>query len=71
MAQAAWPSRNARLYGETRGRLEESRALLEVAEILNSTLDSSGCCASVTMKIAQGAGRSVLHPALGRGPPGR
>ncbi|HEX4996562.1 MAG TPA: GAF domain-containing protein, partial [Methylomirabilota bacterium] len=53
VAQAGVAIRNAGLYGETRGRLEESRALLEVAEILNSTLDSRRLLREVTMKIAQ------------------
>jgi GAF domain-containing protein/CheY-like chemotaxis protein len=53
VAQAGVAIRNAGLYGETRGRLEESRALLEVAEILNSTLDSKRLLRKVTMKIAQ------------------
>jgi GAF domain-containing protein/CheY-like chemotaxis protein len=53
VAQAGVAIRNAGLYGETRGRLEESRALLEVAEILNSTLDSKRLLRQVTIKIAQ------------------
>jgi GAF domain-containing protein/CheY-like chemotaxis protein len=53
VAQAGVAIRNAGLYGETRGRLEESRALLEIAEILNSTLDSRRLLREVTMKIAQ------------------
>ena len=53
VAQAGVAIRNAGLYGETRGRLEESRALLEVAEILNSTLDSKLLLREVTMKIAR------------------
>jgi GAF domain-containing protein len=53
VAQAGVAIRNAGLYGETRGRLEESRALLEVVEILNSTLDSKRLLREVTMKIAQ------------------
>jgi GAF domain-containing protein/CheY-like chemotaxis protein/anti-sigma regulatory factor (Ser/Thr protein kinase) len=53
VAQAGVAIRNAGLYGETRGRLEESRALLEVAEILNSTLDAKRLLREVTMKIAQ------------------
>ncbi|MEX2222275.1 MAG: GAF domain-containing protein [Candidatus Rokuibacteriota bacterium] len=53
VAQAGVAIRNAGLYGETRGRLEESRAMLEVAEILNSTLDSKRLLREVTMKIAQ------------------
>ncbi|HAM59679.1 MAG TPA: hypothetical protein DCQ64_31425, partial [Candidatus Rokubacteria bacterium] len=38
VAQAAAAIRNARLHAETRRRLEETRALLEVSEILNSPL---------------------------------
>jgi GAF domain-containing protein/CheY-like chemotaxis protein len=53
VAQAGVAIRNAGLYGETRGRLEESRALLEVAEILNSTLDSKRLLRQVAIKIAQ------------------
>jgi GAF domain-containing protein len=53
VAQAGVAIRNAGLYGEIRGRLEESRALLEVAELLNSTLDSKRLLREVTMKIAQ------------------
>ncbi|HEX5530632.1 MAG TPA: GAF domain-containing protein, partial [Methylomirabilota bacterium] len=53
VAQAGVAIRNAGLYGETRGRLEESRALLEVAEILNSTLDSRRLLREVAIKIAQ------------------
>ena len=53
VAQAGVAIRNAGLYGETRGRLEQSRALLEVAEILNSTLDSKRILRQVAMKIAQ------------------
>src|SRR5262249_44213800 len=39
-AQAAVALENARLYSETTRRLTQTRALLEVAEILNSTLDA-------------------------------
>ncbi|HJR04151.1 MAG TPA: GAF domain-containing protein, partial [Methylomirabilota bacterium] len=53
VAQAGVAIRNARLYGETRGRLEESSALLAVAEILNSTLDAKRLLREVTRKIAQ------------------
>jgi GAF domain-containing protein/CheY-like chemotaxis protein len=53
VAQAGVAIRNAGLYGETRGRLEESRALLEVAEILNSTLDAKRLLRQVAIKIAQ------------------
>ena len=56
---ARWPprppsdSQNARLYSETSRRLTETRALLEVAEILNSTLDSRTLLKRVTLKVAQ------------------
>jgi len=53
VAQAGVAIRNAGLYGETRGRLEESRALLEVTEILNSTLDTRRLLREVAIKIAQ------------------
>ena len=53
VAQAGVAIRNAGLYGETRGRLEQSRALLEIAEILNSTLDSKRILRQVAIKIAQ------------------
>jgi GAF domain-containing protein/CheY-like chemotaxis protein len=56
VAQAGVAIRNAGLYGETRGRLEESRSLLEVAEILNSTLDSKRLLREVAIKIAQVCG---------------
>ena len=47
-AQAAIGLENARLYSETSRRLTETRALLEVAEILNSTLDSRTLLKRVT-----------------------
>jgi GAF domain-containing protein/CheY-like chemotaxis protein len=52
-AQAAMALDHARLFAETRRRLEETRALLEVAEILTSTLNSRQLLRQVTMKIAQ------------------
>ena len=52
-AQAAVALDNARLYTETQRRLEETRALLEVVEILNSTLDSKQLLKRAAMKIAQ------------------
>jgi len=52
-AQAAVALENARLYEETTERLAETRALLEVAEILNSTLDSTRLLKRVAIKIAQ------------------
>jgi GAF domain-containing protein/CheY-like chemotaxis protein/anti-sigma regulatory factor (Ser/Thr protein kinase) len=51
--QAALALENARLYAETSRRLDETRALLEVAEILNSTLDARQLLKSVAIKIAQ------------------
>jgi GAF domain-containing protein/ActR/RegA family two-component response regulator len=53
VAQAAVTLDHARLYAETSRRLEETRALLEVAEILNSTLDSKQLLKRVTIKIAR------------------
>jgi GAF domain-containing protein/CheY-like chemotaxis protein len=52
-AQAAIALENARLYSETSRRLTETRALLEVAEILNSTLQSRPLLKRVTLKVAQ------------------
>ncbi len=52
-AQAAIALENARLYSETTRRLTETRALLEVAELLNSTLDSRTLLKRVTLKVAQ------------------
>jgi GAF domain-containing protein/ActR/RegA family two-component response regulator len=52
-AQAAIALEHARLYAQTARRLEETRALLEVAEILNATLDSRQLLKRVTIKIAQ------------------
>jgi GAF domain-containing protein/CheY-like chemotaxis protein len=52
-AQAAIALENARLYSETSRRLTETRALLEVAELLNSTLDSRTLLKRVTLKVAQ------------------
>jgi GAF domain-containing protein/CheY-like chemotaxis protein len=52
-AQAAVALENARMYSETTDRLAETRALLEVAEILNSTLDSTQLLERVAIKIAQ------------------
>jgi GAF domain-containing protein/CheY-like chemotaxis protein len=51
--QAGLALENARLYAETERRLEETRALLEVAELLNSTLDPTQLLKRVAMKIAQ------------------
>jgi GAF domain-containing protein/CheY-like chemotaxis protein len=52
-AQAAIALENARLYSETSRRLTETRALLEVAEILNSTLQSRSLLKRVALKVAQ------------------
>jgi GAF domain-containing protein/ActR/RegA family two-component response regulator len=52
-AQAAVALENARMYSETTDRLAETRALLEVAEILNSTLDSTRLLERVAIKIAR------------------
>jgi GAF domain-containing protein/CheY-like chemotaxis protein len=52
-AQAAVALENARLYAETARRLTETRALLDVAELLNSTLDSRTLLAQVGVKVAQ------------------
>src|SRR5256712_3064139 len=52
-AQAAIALENARLYSETARRLEETGALLEVVEILNSTLDTKRLLKRVAIKIAE------------------
>ncbi len=52
-AQAAIALENARLYSETSRRLSETRALLEVAEILSATLDSRRVLKRVALKVAQ------------------
>ena len=51
--QAAIALEHARLQAATSRRLEETRALLEVVEILNSTLDSKRLFKRVAIKIAQ------------------
>jgi len=53
VAQAGVAIRNARLYGETARRLDQTRALLEIAAILNSTLDSAELLKRVARKIAE------------------
>src|SRR6266446_3783681 len=53
VAQAAVAIRNAGLYATTSQRLEQTRALLEVAEILNSTLEPRRMLKQVAQKIAQ------------------
>ena len=50
---AAIAIENARLYAETSGHLAQTRALLEVTEILNSTLDPKRVLKQVAIKIAQ------------------
>ncbi|HKZ04317.1 MAG TPA: GAF domain-containing protein [Methylomirabilota bacterium] len=52
-SQAATAIHNAMLYAETRRSLEESRALLDVTEILNSTLEPQRLLKRVAIKIAQ------------------
>jgi GAF domain-containing protein/CheY-like chemotaxis protein/anti-sigma regulatory factor (Ser/Thr protein kinase) len=52
-SQAAVAIRNATLYAETRRSLEETRALLDVTEILNSTLEPQRLLKRVAIKIAQ------------------
>ena len=52
-AQAAVALDNASLYSETSRRLAETRALLDIAEILGSTLDSKRLLRRVAIKIAQ------------------
>ncbi|HSE94220.1 MAG TPA: GAF domain-containing protein, partial [Methylomirabilota bacterium] len=58
VAQAAVALDHARLYAETRRRLEETGALLTVAEILNSTLDPRQLLERAAVKIAQVCGVS-------------
>ena len=53
VAQAAVAIRNAGLYAQTAQRLEQTRALLEVAEILNSTLEPRRMLKEVAQRIAQ------------------
>ena len=52
-AQAAVALDHARLYAETAQRLDQTAALLEVAEILGSTLDTRQLLKRVAMKIAE------------------
>ncbi|HET9489372.1 MAG TPA: GAF domain-containing protein [Methylomirabilota bacterium] len=52
-AQAAVALQHARVFGDTTRRLDETRALLEVVEILNSTLDPHQLLKRVAIKIAQ------------------
>jgi GAF domain-containing protein/ActR/RegA family two-component response regulator len=53
VAQAAVAIRNAGLYAQTTQRLEQTRALLGVAEILNSTLEPRRMLKAVAQRIAQ------------------
>jgi GAF domain-containing protein len=53
VAQAAVAIRNAGLYAQTSQRLAQTRALLEVAEILNSTLEPRHMLKQVAQRIAQ------------------
>ena len=52
-AQAAVALDHARLYAETAHRLDQTAALLEVSEILGSTLDAKQLLKRVAIKIAQ------------------
>jgi GAF domain-containing protein/CheY-like chemotaxis protein len=52
-AQAALALDHARLYQELTRHLEETRALLEVAELLNSTLELRALLERVAIKVAQ------------------
>ncbi|HEX9125023.1 MAG TPA: GAF domain-containing protein, partial [Methylomirabilota bacterium] len=53
VAQAAVAIRNAGLYAQTSQRLAQTGALLEVAEILNSTLEPRRMLKQVAQRIAQ------------------
>ena len=53
VAQAAVAIRNAGLYAQTAQRLEQTRALLDVAEVLNSTLEPRRMLKEVAQRIAQ------------------
>jgi GAF domain-containing protein/ActR/RegA family two-component response regulator len=55
-AQAALALDHARLYTETTRRLEQTRALLGVVEILNSTLERPQLLKQVAIRIAQVCG---------------
>jgi len=52
VAQAAVAIRNAGLYSQTTQRLRQTRSLLEVAEILNSTLEPRRMLKQVAQRIA-------------------
>jgi len=53
VAQAAVAIRNAGIYAQTAQRLEQTRALLDVAEVLNSTLEPRSMLKEVAQRIAQ------------------
>ena len=53
VAQAAVAIRNAGLYAQTAQRLEQTRALLGVAEVLNTTLEPRRMLKEVAQRIAQ------------------
>ena len=53
VAQAAIALENARLFSETTRRLEETRALLDLAAILNSSLDARQVLKQVARRTAQ------------------
>jgi GAF domain-containing protein/CheY-like chemotaxis protein/anti-sigma regulatory factor (Ser/Thr protein kinase) len=55
-AQAAVALEHARLYSEATTRLRETQALLEVSQILNSTLEARPLLRTVAIKIAQVCG---------------
>ena len=55
-SQAAVAIGNASLYAETSRRLDETRVLLEVAEILNSTLEPQRLLKQAAIRIAQVCG---------------
>jgi GAF domain-containing protein len=56
VAQAAVAIRNAGLYAQTAQRLQQTRSLLEVAEILNSTLEPRRMLKQVAQRIASVCG---------------
>ena len=53
VAQAAVAIRNAGIYAQTAQSLEQTRALLDVAEVLNSTLEPRRMLKEVAQRIAQ------------------
>jgi len=56
VAQAAVAIRNAGLYAQTTQRLDQTRSLLDVTEILNSSLDPRRLLKQVAQRIAQVCG---------------